>query len=252
MQDFVSDRSNFIREYFGIDGNIDLLNPGTRVPEISREMADHLKAFNMEWHVIPSENALPFDGRYLDRMYPTSSMRTGLGGRKCEELRLAFARGHSKHQGRIVAVETTQKPAYLPDNKQKYGTLFGFENTADPFARYLGKASFVNGTRYAHNFLSLREFVRVVHDDWESRSLLPDGYRVRICPPGVLNFVGTLFHREWSETAPPELGFYRDANGNATCYAIGCNGPGDFSYVHHIEGEGEWTLLGFRLALVQE
>ena len=110
----------------------------------------------------------------------------------------------------------------------------------------------VNGTRFAHNYLSIREFVRVVNEDWRARGLMPQGYRATICPPAVFNLVGTLFHPEWSETETLELGFYRDEQGNAKCYAVGSNGPGDFSYVRAVEGEEEWALAGFRVALVPE
>ena len=55
-----------------------------------------------------------------------------------------------------------------------------------------------------------------------------------------------------NETETLELGFYRDKQGNATCYAVGCNAPGDFSYINEVELETDWTLAGFRLALVPE
>ena len=81
---------------------------------------------------------------------------------------------------------------------------------------------------------------------------MPQGYRLTVCPPVVFNLVGTIFHPEWSRTESLELGFYRDENGNAKCYAVGSNAPGDFSYIHEIETESDWALLGFRTALVPE
>jgi hypothetical protein len=91
-----------------------------------------------------------------------------------------------------------------------------------------------------------------MNEDWRERRLLPKGYRLTICPPAVFNLVGTIFHPEWSETESLELGFYRDAAGNATCYGVGSNAPGDFSYINEVELETDWTLLGFRIALVPE
>ena len=88
--------------------------------------------------------------------------------------------------------------------------------------------------------------------EWRARGLMPEGFRATVCPPAVFNLVGTLFHQEWGETETVELGFYRDASGNATCYAVGPNTRGDFSYVNEVEGEGEWSLMGFRLALVAD
>jgi hypothetical protein len=152
----------------------------------------------------------------------------------------------------MIGVETTQKPCYLPGNRQFYGSRYGHDPLADPLAAYMGPAGMMNGTRYDHNYLSLREVIRVVGDDWRARSILPAGFRVTVCPPAVFNLVGTLFHPEWSDTETLELGFYRDEQGNATCYAVGSNAPGDFSYVNEVEGEAEWSLMGFRLALVPD
>jgi len=252
MQNFVSERSKVIREFFKLDEKIELINADAIPRKQKPDVEAYLSAFNMEWHLIPSADALPFDQRYIDSLYPTSCISSGKHGRQCDDLRLALKNGHTKHQGRMIAVEVTQKPGYLPENRQFYGTRYGFESTADPFSRYLGRASFVNGTRFAHNYPSLREFVQVVSDDWKSRSMMPEGYRLTVCPPAVFNFVGTLFHTEWSDTETPELGFYRDSHGNATCYAVGCNGPGDFSFLRAVEGDADWTLLGFRVALVPE
>jgi hypothetical protein len=89
------------------------------------------------------------------------------------------------------------------------------------------------------------------------------GVRALLCPQaiarrsarqalGIFNLVGTIFHPEWSETETLELGFYRDEQGNATCYAVGSNAPGDYSYIDEVEGEADWSLMGFRLALVPE
>jgi hypothetical protein len=160
--------------------------------------------------------------------------------------------GHRQHQGLVIGVETTPKPRYLPGKRQFYGTLYGHDATIDPFAVYMGRAGMMNGTRYDHNYLSLREFIRVVGDDWRARSIMPAGYRVTVCPPAVFNLVGTVFHPEWSDTETLELGFYSDEQGNATCYAVGSNALGDFSYINEVEGEAEWSLMGFRLALVPE
>jgi hypothetical protein len=164
----------------------------------------------------------------------------------------AIMEGHKRHQGQIIGVETTIKPKYLPGNRQFYGTQYGFEAKADPFAAYLGRAKITSGTRYSHSYASLRSFVNLVTQEWQERDLLPKGYRLTICPPVVFNLVGNVFHKEWSQTESLELGFYRDEHGNAKCYAVGSNAPDDFSYIHEIETTADWDLLGFRTALVPE
>ncbi|MCA1627981.1 MAG: hypothetical protein LC742_08455 [Acidobacteria bacterium] len=45
---------------------------------------------------------------------------------------------HRRHQGRIIGVETTRKPRYLPGNQQFYGTPYGFEADAVANRDYAG------------------------------------------------------------------------------------------------------------------
>jgi hypothetical protein len=252
MAYWTEERQERLRDFFGLAAGVELLAPEEKSFELATGIADGLRHFHIEWHVIPSAAAVPLDDAYAERLYPMSSRGFMKAREHGGSHREQIFQGHARHQGRVVGVETTQKPRYLPGNRQSYGTPYGHDPSADPFAPYLGRAGMVNGTRYAHNYLSLREFVRVLNQDWSARALLPRGYRATVCPPAVFNLVGTLFHPEWSETETLELGFYRDEQGNATCYAVGSNAPGDFSYVRVVEGEEEWSLAGFRIALVPE
>lgn len=252
---WVKEREERLREFFGLGAGVELVPDGGArpAPDIPEEVAAHLASFNIEWHVVPSGGAVPFDERYLSKLYARRGRNFSRPAHHgVPSLGDALRLGHARHQGRVVGVETTLKPRYLPGNRQFYGTFYGFEATSDPFAPYHGRANFVSGTRFAHNYISLREFVDVVNRDWRERRLMPAGYRLTVCPPAVFNLVGTIFHPEWSETEALEIGFYRDDHDNATCYAVGSNGPGDYSYVHEIETDSDWTLLGFRTALVPE
>jgi hypothetical protein len=248
----LEEREARLREALGLGEDAPLLADEARERASRMEPSEHLDYFQIEWHVIPSADALPFDDSYVERFYPMAARDFAQPRLHAPSYRDRVASGHSKHQGQLVGVETTLKPRYLPGNRQFYGTPYGFDATADPFAVYLGRAGMTNATRYAHNYLSLREFIRVVSEDWRARGVLPEGYRLTVCPPAVFNLVGALFHPEWSETETLELGFYRDDEGNATCYAVGSNAPGDFSYISEVELETDWTLLGFRVALVPE
>lgn len=252
MGNWMDERASRLREVLELSGDTGLLAPGTVEPELSDEVSEQLAFFNMEWHIIPSAEALPMDERYLQRFYPQAQRGFNEPREHGISYQEVLVNGHRKHQGRIIAVEATQKPGYLPGNRQFYGTFYGFDATRDPFNFYLGRANMTNGTRFDHNFLSLREFISVVNEDWRARGLMPKGYRLTICPPAVFNLIGTVFHPEWSETESLELGFYRDDAGNATCYGVGSNAPNDFSYINEVELETDWTLLGFRTVLVPE
>jgi hypothetical protein len=251
MTDWLAERIERLREFFGLDAGARLRPEGADEFELTPEATEGLAHFHVEWHVVPAADAVPLDDAYFARLYPTTPRDFARASAHGPTLRERLTAGHRRHQGHIVGVETTPKPRYLPGNRQFYGTLYGHDASADPFAPYMGRAGMMNGTRYAHNYTTLREFVRVVNEDWRARALLPRGYRMTICPPVIFNLIGTLFHPEWSETATLELGFYRDEQGNATCFATGPNAPGDFSFVSVIEGE-DWSLAGFRVAIVPE
>jgi hypothetical protein len=248
----IEERQKRLRDFFGLGADKELIAREAEDFGLQTEMIEGLSHFNIEWHVIPSGNALPVDDSYLARLYPLAPRDFRKAREHSASYQDQLIKGHQLHQGHLIGVETTMKPRYLPENKQFYGTPYGHDPSADPFAAYLGRAGLVNGTRYDHNYLSLREFIRVVNADWRARSILPAGYRVTVCPPAVFNLVGTIFHTEWSETETLEMGFYRDNQGNATCYAVGSNAAGDYSYINEVEGEGEWSLMGFRVALVPD
>jgi hypothetical protein len=252
MDDRLEERAARMREAFKLAPDAQLLAPDAAKPEMSSQATTQLTFFNMEWHIIPSEDVVPLDDAYLARFYPMAPRVFNEPREHTPSYREQLVKGHRKHQGQLIGVETTQKPRYLPGNRQFYGTPYGFDASIDPFAFYMGRAGMTNATRYNHNYLSLRAFLSVVNEDWRTRGLLPKGYRLTICPPAIFNLIGALFHPQWSETETLELGFYRDEQGNATCYAVGSNATGDFSYINEVELETDWTLLGFRTALVPE
>lgn len=248
----MNERAAKLRETFSLQRDAQLLKPEAESFQLSPQIAQALARFNIEWHIIPSAEAVPMDEAYLSRFYKMAPRGFRTPREHAPSYHDALINGHAKHQGQVIGIETTQKPHYLPGNRQFYGTHYGFDATADPFSIYMGRAAMTNATRYDHNYLSLREFLRVVNEDFRAAEILPAGYRVTICPPAVFNLIGTIFHPEWSDTETLELGFYRDRDGNAICYAVGSNAPGDFSYINEVELATDWTLLGFRTALVPD
>ena len=249
---WIEERARGLREFFELQPDAELIPQGAGKFELRQELIEGLGHFNIEWHVIPAAEAVPLDEAYMSKLYPMAARHLAKSHEQGTSHLERIVEGHKQHQGRIIGIETTAKPHYLPGNRQFYGTVYGHDASTDPFAAYMGRAGMMNGTRYAHNYLSLRAFVRVVNEDWRARSILPEGYRVTVCPPVVFNLIGTIFHREWSETETLELGFYRDDEGNARCYAVGSSAPQDFSYINEVEGDTEWSLMGFRVALVPE
>lgn len=254
MDNSFDEKQKRLREFFGLEDNAALISDkNVQSLDLPPKIAEHLQRHNIEWHVIPSAEAVQIDTEdYRRRLYPTLRFDASSRDYQKTESYRAIMDGHEKHQGRIIGVETTAKPKYLPGNHQFYGTQYGFEPNADPFAAYFGGAKMMSGTRYSHNYASLRNLVNLITKDWNTRGLMPKGYRLSICPPVVFNLIGTVFHREWSQTESLELGFYRDPKNNAKCYAVGSNAPEDFSYIKEIETEADWTFLGFRTALVPE
>lgn len=252
MDSWLVEQECRLSETFNLQDGPALLSPGVPAPDLDSHQLEQLKHFNIDWHIIPSSDVVPLDSAYFSRFFPMAPRGFEEPRDHSLSFRDVIVSGHAKHQGKIIGVETTQKPRYLPGNRQFYGTHYGVDASVDPLATYMGRAGMTNATRYNHNYISLREFLNVVNQDWRARGILPKDFRVTICPPAVFNLIGAIFHPEWSETETLELGFYRDDEGNATCYAVGSNAPGDFSYINEVELETDWTLLGFRIALVPE
>ncbi len=242
-----------MREFFELGEETEIVSPEeTEAFDVSENVARHLDYFNIEWHVIPSEEAVSAaDESYGRRLYPLIKRPVNPNEYKKTSSYRSILSGHQRHQGRIIGIETTMKPKYLPTNNQQYSTAYGYES-GDPFAPYMGRAKFTGGTRYGHNYAALRRFINTVNEDWNNRGLMPEGFRVTICPPVIFNLIGTVFHPEWSQTESLELGFYRDESGNANCYIVGSNAPDDFSYIEEIDTASEWTYLGFRVAVVPD
>jgi hypothetical protein len=248
MDNWITERTQRYQEFFKLEDTVKLMPPENARFELTPETAAALERFNIEWHYVPPTDAVAFDNDYLKKFYPTAAFLQAKADPKVRDL---LIRGHRRQQGFIVGVETTKKPCYLPRNRQFYGTRYGHDAATDPLAAYFGTAGMTTGTRYEQSYPTLRRLFNLLNEDWRKRNLLPEGYRVTVCPPGIFNLVGTVFHPEWSETETLELGFYRDERGNATCFAVGANAPNDFSFIDLIEGE-EWSLTGFRIALLPD
>lgn len=252
MNNFITERAEKYADFFSIENTENLLNEQIRNFNISPEKAAKLAEFNIEWHFIPSHEVLPFDEKYARKMYPTATrnfFRSRIHGASIFQ---HLSHGHRRHQGYVVGIETTQKPKYLADGRQFYGTQFGHDPSADPLAEYMGIVGITNGMRYDHTYPVLKRFFETINEDWKRKGLLPEGYRVTVCPPAVFNLIGTIFHPEWSYTESLEIDFYRDERGNATVFAVGANAPNDFSFIHVVEGEDEVQQTGFRVALMPE
>lgn len=256
FRDELEARAQTIRETFGLSARVDLVSAPLDRVHIPDNTVRRLRAFNIEWHVIPSTTLVPFDDAYLRRMYPRRSH--DFDEPLYEELSVhqMLMASHHQVQGAIVGVETTQKPAYNPQTCQQfYGSQYGLDPTCDPLRGYIERAGLKSGprfinSRFSHTPGSLRTLGAAINADWNEHGLIPAGYQLFVCPPTVFNLVGSLFHCEWSETPTLELSAYRDDRGNGFGLAVGSNQSGDFSYARRLGTDPDLRLLGFRVALV--
>lgn len=252
MNKLIEQRAEKYREFFSLETTHNLIQESAQNFDLDEAVIEKLNRFNIEWHFIPSYESLPFDEKYVERMYPTATREFGKAKAHGKSIAQIIAEGHRRQQGFVVGIETTQKPVYLTGNRQFYGTRYGHDPYHDPFADYMGAAEMTNGMRFDHNYLLIRRFFEIVNEDWKRRNLIPEGYRITLCPPAIFNLIGTIFHPEWSDTESLELSFYRDERGNATVFKVGANSPGDFSFVDIQEGEDELEMTGFRIALLPD
>jgi len=258
LRDELDARAQTIRDTFGLGSRDEFLAAPLGRLDISDDVRQRLRAFNIEWHVIPPSSLVPFDESYLARMYPLRSRDFHEPPYERLSVHEILTSAHRRIQGTIVGVESTQKPMYRPENCQQfYGTTYGFDPTCDPFAPYIERAGLKSGprfinSRFSHTPGSLRSLGTVINADWQELGLIPAGYQFNICPPTAFNLIGMLFHREWSESATLELSAHFDARGNAIGLTVGSNQPGDFSYVRRLDTDPDLSRFGFRIALVPD
>src|SRR5688572_26744093 len=103
---------------------------------------------------------MPLNEAYYDRLYLMRPPNFSSGRIHSRSVQSMFEAGHARHEGQIIAVETTMKPTYLPGNHQAYGTQDGFDLNLDPLREYLAHA-----TRYVHNYASLKNLGERVNQD---------------------------------------------------------------------------------------
>jgi hypothetical protein len=256
LRDQLNARAKAVSQSFGIPSHQDFATDASHRFDVSDDLARRLEeSFNIEWHVIPPVSLVPFDAAYLEKMYPYRSRTFEQDGYETISVRRMLEGAHQRVQGRIIGVETTQKPTYLPGHTQFYGTTYGLDPTFDPLQPYFERAGLTSGprfinSRFAHTPATLRSLGAAVNPDWKAQGFIPPGYELGVCPPTVFNLVGLLFHPEWSQTPTLELSAYHDERGNVIGLAVGSNGPGDFSYVRRLEPGADLSQMGFRVALV--
>ncbi len=144
---WITEREQKLREFFELAPETELIlkkqqnhfDISENIPNISKDLISNgilflqKKQFRLKKKIIETvfilySNVKPMPTNYKD----TSSYR-------------AVIEGHRRHQGRIIGIETTIKPKYLPENKQLYGTPYGFEPRVDPFLVYMERAWLYNG-----------------------------------------------------------------------------------------------------------
>ena len=72
MAQWMEERSERLREFFGLGADAELVTADVAEFEPRAESLEGLRHFHMEWHVIPSAGAVPLDDAYFSRLYPTA------------------------------------------------------------------------------------------------------------------------------------------------------------------------------------
>src|SRR5436853_2315041 len=114
----LEERETALREALGLDACAPLLADEARERAARLEPSEYLDHFNIEWHVVPSAEAAPFDDSYVERFYPTAPRDFASHRMHAPSYRDVIVAGHARHQGQLIGVETTRKPRYLPGNRQ--------------------------------------------------------------------------------------------------------------------------------------
>src|SRR5687767_3032292 len=118
MDGWMAERGRRLAEFFGAEAGREWAAPEASKFELGAEAAQGLAHFNIEWHVIPTAEAVPFDDAYVARLYASAPKDFSEPHEHGPSYRERFAEGHARLQGRVVGVETTRKPHYLPGSRQ--------------------------------------------------------------------------------------------------------------------------------------
>src|SRR5690242_19621157 len=102
MTDWKAERAARLRDFFGLASDAELLAPEAQGFEVPREAAGALNHFHIEWHVIPTNDAVPLGDAYLERLYPAATREFTRPREQDGSYREQLFRGHARHQGHVV------------------------------------------------------------------------------------------------------------------------------------------------------
>ncbi|HYJ46853.1 MAG TPA: hypothetical protein VEV81_09590, partial [Pyrinomonadaceae bacterium] len=107
MDDALTKKAERLREAFNLTPHAQLLAPEAKEPVLPAPMVEQLSRFNIEWHIIPSNESVPMDDVYMARFYPMAQRGFTQPREHAASYRDVLIKGHRKHQGQIIGVETT-------------------------------------------------------------------------------------------------------------------------------------------------
>ena len=106
MRKWIETRSERLAAFLGRPLDTLWITDDAVMPEISTETEQHLSRLNFEWHIIPTNEAMPLNEAYYDRLYRMRPPYFSSGRIHSRSMRSMFEAGHARHQGKIIAVET--------------------------------------------------------------------------------------------------------------------------------------------------
>src|SRR3712207_5850192 len=122
MTNWIDERAAKYREFFGLSSDAPIVPAHAAGFELSSLATEGLRRFNIEWHFVPAADAVTIDDAYFAKMYPSANRLKHRASSHERSVRYHLTSGHCRQQGFLIGVETTQKPVYLPRNRQFYGT----------------------------------------------------------------------------------------------------------------------------------
>ena len=130
--------------------------------KISEKIARHLAYFNIEWHIIPSDESVPIlNENYGKQLYPMIKREVNPNEYKKTSSYRAILSGHQTASGKNRRHRNDDETEISAGEIISNTARLTATNRAIRSRRISAETNFASGSRYGHNYSDLREICQL-------------------------------------------------------------------------------------------